>query len=75
MTLYNLVNSMTIQGNVTIKVFDKDSSEKECYVIRDVDDLAYVYDYDEVEDLEISFMYVSKSCDGTPWLNIEVVEE
>lgn len=74
MTLYDLVNSMTIQGNIEVAVFDTDGNEKDRHFIRNSDDLCYD-DIDEFEDLKVTFMFPNKSCDGTVWLTIEVQEE
>lgn len=74
MKLYDLVNSMTIQGNIEVAVFDADGSEKDRHFIRNSDDLCYD-DIDDFEDLKVTFMFPNKSCDGTVWLNIEVQEE
>lgn len=73
MTLYELVNSTTIQGNIEIRVFDQDNTEIESRVFRDQDDFNPKYrDCDDIEDCDILFIYCHKSPDGTPWLTIEV---
>ncbi len=74
MTLYNLTQSMTIQGNIEIAVFDAEGNEKERHFIRNSDDLCYD-GIDEFEDLKVTFMFPSKGYDGSVWLNIEVQEE
>lgn len=75
MTLYELCNCVTLQSNIEIKIFDPELSEKESRFFRDQDDFSCMCtDCEDVEDYEVSFMYSRKSCDGTVWFVIEVVE-
>ena len=74
MTLYDLVNSMTIQGNIELAVFDSEGAEKERHFIRNTDDLCYD-DISDYEDLKVTFMFPNKGYDGSVWLNIEVQED
>ncbi len=73
MTLYDLTTSFLIQGNISVKVFDEAGSEIESRFYRDQDDFdTNCTDAFELEDFEVTYMYPSKACDGTPWLVIEV---
>ena len=74
MTLYDLANTTTIQGNIEIKIFNADGIETECRFYRDQDDFNPLYnDCDDVEEYEVSYIYPRKSADGTTWLTIEIV--
>ena len=76
MTLYDLCNSLTIQGNIELKVFDPDGTELNSYCFRDEYEFQIAYTaFPELEDLEVSYIYPSKSYDGTIWLTIEVTQE
>lgn len=76
MTLYDLTNSTTVQGNIEIKVFDSQGSEKESRFFRDQDDFScYMNDCDDMEDFRINYIYPTKGCDGTVWLVIELCDE
>lgn len=48
MTLYDLVNSVTIQGNVKIQIYDLNTSEYPLayYKLIGVDDLSWLNEYD-----------------------------
>lgn len=77
MTLYELFNSVTLQGNIAVEVYDDAGSASRKYTdfyIRDVDDLSTEFDLESVEDLEVTYIYTTKSCDGKPWMHIELSE-
>ena len=75
MTLYDLTNETTLQGDVCIKVFDQDGNEKESRFFRDqCEFICYCNDVDDLENLEVSFIYPHKSPDGAAWLVIELTE-
>ena len=72
MTLYELTNSMTIQGNIFIKIFDLDGREHERRFFRNHDDFTtYRVGADDLDDLEIIYMYASRE-NAAIWLNIEL---
>lgn len=72
MTLYELTNSMTIQGNICIKIFDLDGREHERRIFKDRDDFTtYHAGADDLDDLEIIYMYAGREHCET-WLNIEL---
>lgn len=76
MTLYDLSNALTLQGNIEIKVFDEAGNEKETRCFRDVEDFnCTCTDTNDLEDLEVTYMYATKSADGTEWMVIELKEE
>ena len=72
MTLYDLTNTITIQGNVAIKIFDEHGDETETRFFRDQDDFNCYNACDDIEDLTLSYIYSTKRYDGTPWLVIEL---
>lgn len=75
MTLYDLSTSILIQGNVAIKVFDESGNEYDSRFYPEQFDFdTNCCDAYELEDLEVTYMYPTKSYDGTPWLVIEVAE-
>ena len=76
MTLYDLCNNITLQGNIELKVFDPEGTVLDSHFFRDEYEFHIAYTaYTELEDLEVSYIYPSKSCDGTVWLIIEVTQE
>ena len=76
MTLHQLTNAMTIQGNVEIKIFAEDGTEIERRFLRDLYDFnCTCEDCDDIEDLEITYMYATKSLDSEAWLAIELLKE
>ncbi len=76
MTLYELCNNITLQGNIEIKVFAPNGDEDESFFYRDEYDFNIAYtDHPELEDTTVSYMYPSKSYDGTVWFIIEVTKE
>ena len=76
MTLYNLVNNTTIQGNVRITAYDDGSynlpkkGENVLFEEENVDDLCGMQE-DYYEDAEIVYMF----CDKNGYLNIELDPE
>ena len=84
MTLYDLANDLTIEGNVEIKRF-KDDIETGLWEMKYTDDLGSSLrwiegfegfgDFEGVEDLKVNFIYSTKKDDGEAWLVIEVLEE
>ena len=74
MKLYDLVNAMTIQGNIEIAVFDADGEEIERETFPCADDLSYC-DIAEYEDLEVTYMFPNSTSTGRAWLTIEVQKE
>ena len=75
MTLYDLTNSMTLQGNICITVFDPDGREKERRYFRDQDDFTtYHVDADDLDDLEVSYIYPAHSYPERAWLHIDLQE-
>lgn len=76
MTLYDLANACTLQGNIEIKVFDGDGNELESRFVRDETGFECSFtNTDDLEDCEVSYMHATKSLDGTEWLVVEVVKE
>ena len=75
MTLYELTNSMTLQGNICITVFSSDGNEKEQRHFRDQDDFStFMNDAEDLDDLEVTYIYATRAYCETAWLNIEVQE-
>ena len=73
MTLYDLVNSITLQGNIEIKIFNCMGDELEFRCFRDQDDFRLYYnDCEDIAEAEVTYLYPTKSCDGTEWLVVEV---
>ena len=60
MTLYELVNNATIQGNVTIIPTDKDGKELGHFHVNSTDDLAYAGWDDEWEDWGVGYIFVDQ---------------
>lgn len=76
MTLYHLTQSMTIQGNIEVKVFDADGAELDARFFEgEYDFNTNCCDASDIEDLKVWYMYATKSCDGTEWLTIELIKE
>lgn len=73
MTFYELTTSITLQGNIEVKIFNSMGDEIESRCFRDLDDFSIsCTDTEDLEDCEVTYVYSSKSCDGTPWLTVEV---
>ena len=76
MTLYELCDYITLQGNIELKVFASNGDEKMSYYYHDESDFHIRYtDQTDLEDTVVSYMYASKSCTGTAWFVIEVTKE
>lgn len=76
MTLYELCEEITIQGNIEIKVFDTAGNEVENHFFREEYDFHIAYtEHAELEDLQVSFMYAQKGIGGIVWFVIEVTQE
>ena len=75
MKLYELADTVTLQGNIIIKVFDGEGNEKESRFVRDSGGFDCAFDdADDLEDCEVSYMYPEKGI-GTAWLVIEVIQD
>lgn len=73
MTFYELTTTITLQGNIEVKIFNNQGDEIENRFFRDLDDFNInCTDTDDLEDCEVTYIYCTKSADGTPWLTIEV---
>jgi hypothetical protein len=76
MTLYELTQSIIIQGNIEIKIFGAYDRELDTRFYPDEYDFdTTTHDASDIEDFEVTYMYTTKSCDGTPWLTIEIRDE
>ena len=72
MTLCELTNELTLQGNILVKVFDTEGNEQESRFVRDSGGLECIGDdLTDFEDCEVSYMYATSK----NWLVIEVVLE
>ena len=75
MTLKELSQSFNLQGNIEIKVFDPEGNEKETRCFKNEDTFCCTCtDTNDLEDLEVTYMYAIKSADGEAWMVIEVSE-
>ena len=75
MKLYELCTQIVIQGNIELIVFDEHGNEKERRFYYDQTDFdTNCTDAYELEDLEVTYIYPTKSHGGSVWLNIEVIE-
>ena len=74
MKLYDLVNAMTIQGNIELAVFDANGEEIERATFPYCDDLSCC-DIAEYEDFEVTYMFPNSTSSGRAWLTIEVQKE
>ena len=75
MTFYELTNSMTIQGNIEVVIFDgawEEISRSKFYL---EDDFYSSQMEEDCDDLEVHFLYSTKKDDGEPWLVIELEKE
>ena len=63
MTLYELVNNTTIQGNVFIQPFDTDGRELDGFSVKDTEDLSGSCGgkdwVDEWDEWEVNYIYVN----------------
>lgn len=68
MTLYELMNNTTIQGDVKIRVFSEENYEEiGMKLFKGVDDLSVEDVPEEWEDLEVRYIYYADNC-----INIEL---
>ena len=67
MTLYDLVNSTTVQGDIRLSVW-KDHEEVEVKQFTYVDDLSYNSVPNKYLDMEVNFIF----CGGDGFLHIEL---
>jgi hypothetical protein len=75
MRLYELCSQIVIQGNIELAVFDEEGNEKERRFYRDQFDFdTNCTDAFDLEDLEVTYMFPNKGCDGSAWLVIELRE-
>lgn len=70
MKLYELMNTVTIQGHVEIKLFEADGEEKDSAFYENVDDLATVEIPDGWDDYEVTFLY-SQRFERKHWKYVE----
>lgn len=72
MSLFELVNNTTIQGDVKIRVFNADGDEIDSKELHYMDDLSMpsVELPEEWEDMEVRYMYYAAD-----FLNIEIYKE
>lgn len=59
MTLYELMNNTTIQGDVCIQPYDKDGRELPAFYVKNTDDAAYSGWDMEWEDWEVRYIYAN----------------
>lgn len=59
MTLYDLMSAMTLQGNIEIRVMNRDGAAVKAEYFESVDDLEYceIYRLEEMENLEVKYIY------------------
>lgn len=69
MTIYELANQTTIQGDVRVSKFDEDANEIILINVQGTDDLAYDIP-EEYEDLTVRFIF-----SGEDGVHIEVSDE
>ncbi len=69
MTLYELANQTTIQGDVRVSKFDEDANEMILINLNDTDDLAGELP-EEYEDLTVKYIF-----NGEDGIHIEVSDE
>lgn len=77
MTLYDLANATTIQGNVEVAVIE-DGLVQRHYFYHNCDDLAHAgfdCEAEDIDEMEVVYIYPDKASDGRIWLVIEVTEE
>lgn len=75
MTLYELSDSLALQGNIEIKVFDDTDTESESRKFRDMDGFHTLMNAPDLEYYDVTYMYANTDAFGTAWLVIEVREE
>lgn len=73
MTFYDLTTTITLQGNIEVKIFNHLGDEIDSRFFRDLDDFSIsCTETEDLEDCEVTYIYSKKSCDGTAWLTVEV---
>lgn len=72
MTLYELSDSLTLQGNIEVKVFDNAGTEAESRKFRDMDGFHSCMDAPDLEHCDVTYMYGTADAAGTAWMVIEV---
>jgi hypothetical protein len=80
MKLYHLLGDVCLQGNVKVTRFDENDNTEDRF-FHEVENLTlHTKGYGGVtladwEDLEVTYMFTSKTCQGAvTWLSIEVSE-
>jgi hypothetical protein len=64
MTLYDLMSSMTLQGNIEIRVMNDDGEAVKTEYFDSVDDLecCEIFRLEDMENLEVQYMYAENAC-------------
>lgn len=76
MTLYELCEEITLQGNIELKIFNQEGNEINSNFFHDETDFHISYtEHTNLEELPVSFIYPTKGYNGAVWLVIEVVKE
>ena len=76
MTFYELTNSMTIQGNIEIALFDESYNELDREYFPNEDDFySHSFCDGEYDDCEVRFMFPQQTSNGISYLVIELVKE
>lgn len=75
MTLYDLCNNISLQGNIEVKVFDLAGNELETHLFMDEWQFQITYTHPELEDLYVSYIYATRGRNGTIWTTIEITKE
>ena len=56
MKLYDLVNNVTVQSNIELRVFNEDGEQKDTFFFNYCEDLSS-QDIEEYEDYEVTYIY------------------
>ena len=75
MTLYELSDSLTLQGNIEIKVFDDAGTETESRKFQDMAGFHSLMDAPDLEHYDVTYMYAIADTTGATWLVIEITED
>lgn len=64
MTLYDLMSSMTLQGNIEVRVMNDDGEAVKTEYFESVDDLecCEIFRLEDMENLEVKYMYAENAC-------------
>ena len=64
MTLYDLMNNMTLQGNIEVRVMNDDGEAVKTEYFDSVDDLecCEIFRLEDMENLEVQYMYAENAC-------------